>query len=97
MVGQVYRDAVEPVRDRRARRAPRRVVGPEHKVIDQKLRVPSEEVCQRCAAFIGLEVIFLVDPNPRQFLPPPRQLVAAPRAILYVSRSCASSWPPPIS
>src|SRR2546430_8805677 len=28
------------------------------------------------------ESILLVDPNPRQLLPPPRQLVAAPREIL---------------
>src|SRR5437899_287132 len=30
----------------------------------------------------GLESILLVDPNPRQLLPPPRQLVAAPRELL---------------
>src|SRR5213079_1132140 len=42
----------------------------------------SEEVCQRDAPLVGLESIFLVDPNPRQLLPPPRQLVAAPRELL---------------
>src|SRR3989454_788860 len=82
VVGQVDNEAVEPVRDRRAGRAPRRVVGPEHEVVDEELRAPSEEVCQRGAPLVGLESILLVDPNPRQLLPPPRQLVAAPRELL---------------
>ena len=82
VVGQVDDEAVEPVRDRRAGRTPRRVVGPEHEVVDEELRAPSEEVCQRGAPLVGLESILLVDPNPRQLLPPPRQLVAAPRQLL---------------
>jgi hypothetical protein len=83
MVGQVNYEPVEAVRDRRAGRTPRRVVGPEHEVVDEELRVPSEEVCQRGTPLVGLESILLVDPNPRQFLlPPPRQLVAAPRELL---------------
>ena len=82
VVGQVDGEAVEPVRDRRAGRTPRRVVGPEHEVVDEELRAPSEEVCQRGAPLVGLESILLVDPNPRQLLPPPRQLVAAPRQLL---------------
>src|SRR6266481_1868840 len=36
----------------------------------------------RGAPLVGLESIFLVDPNPRQLLPSPRQLVAAPRELL---------------
>src|SRR6058998_2519110 len=79
VVGQVDDEAVEPVRDGRAVRTPRRVVGPEHEVVDEELRAPSEEVCQRGAPLVGLESILLVDPHPRQLLPPPRQLVAAPR------------------
>src|SRR5438132_4605827 len=74
--------AVEPVRDRRARRAPRRVVGPEHEVVDEELRAPPEESGQRGAPLVGLESILLVDPDPRQRLPPPRQLVAASRQLL---------------
>src|SRR5882672_8652022 len=77
-------EAVEPVRDRRAGCTPRRVVRPEHVVIDEELRTPSEEVRQRGAALVGLESIRLVDPNPRQLLPPPRQLVAAPRQLLLL-------------
>ena len=37
VVGQVDDDTVEPVRDRRAGRTPRRVVGPEHEVVDEEL------------------------------------------------------------
>ncbi len=82
MVRQVDGEAVEPVRDRRAGSTPRRVVGPEHVVVDEELRAPSEEVCQRGAPFIDLESVLLVDPDPRQVLTSPRQLVAAPREIL---------------
>src|SRR5882724_6903620 len=75
-------EAFEPVRDHRTGRTPRHVVGPEHEVVDEELRAPSEEVFQRPAPLVGLESIFLVDPNPRQLLAPPRQLVATPREIL---------------
>src|SRR5260370_18704658 len=37
---------------------------------------------KRGAPLVRLESILLVDPDPRQFLPPPRQLVAAPRQLL---------------
>src|SRR5262245_14239503 len=82
MIGQVHYGAVETVRDRRARGAPCRVVWAEHEVVDENLRAPSEEVRQRCAPLIGLESILLIDPNPRQFLPPPHQFVAVPREFL---------------
>jgi hypothetical protein len=82
VVGQVHGEPVEAVRDRRAGRTPRRVVGPEHEVVDEQLRTPSEEVCQRGPPLVGLESILLVDPDPRQLLPLPRQLVAAPRELL---------------
>src|SRR3954454_9220649 len=75
-------DAVEPVRDRRAGRAPRRVIGPEHEVVDEELRAPAEEVFQRGAPLVGVEPVLLVDPHPRQLLSLPRQLVAAPRELL---------------
>src|SRR5208283_4623419 len=83
-VRQMDGEAVEPVSDHRAGRTPRRVVGPEHEVVDEELRAPSKEVCQRGAPLVGVESILLVDPNPRQFLPPPRQLVAAPRQLLLL-------------
>jgi hypothetical protein len=82
MVGQVNRKAVKAVGDHRARGAAPRPVRPKHEVIDEELRVPSEEVCQRGAAIIGLEPVLLADSDPRQRLPPPRQLVAAPRQLL---------------
>src|SRR5439155_5299259 len=43
------------------------------------LRASSEEISEGRFSFVGLESIFLVDPHPRQFLPPPRQLIAPPR------------------
>src|SRR6266702_56003 len=49
MVGQMHDDPVEAVRDRRAGRAAGGVVGPEHEVVDEELRAPSEEVRQRGA------------------------------------------------
>jgi hypothetical protein len=51
-------------------------------VVDEELRAPLEKVCQRGAPLVGLESIYLVETNPRQFLPPPRQHVAAPRELL---------------
>src|SRR5262245_44719406 len=82
VVRQVNGEAVEPVRDRRAGRTPRRVVGPEHEVVDEELRAPSEEVLERGAPFIGLETVVLVEADPRQLLAPLRQLVAAPCELL---------------
>ncbi len=40
VVRQMDDEAVEPVRDRRAGRTPRLVVGPEHEVVDEELRAP---------------------------------------------------------
>src|ERR1700722_20052634 len=74
--------AVEPVGDRLEGRTPCRVVGPEHEVVDEKLRAPSEEVGQRGASLVGLESILLVDSHPRQLLPSARQLVAAVSQLL---------------
>src|SRR5438094_8091257 len=82
MIGQMHDDPVEAACDRRAGRAAGGVVGPEREVVDEELRVPSEEVRQRGAPLVGLEAILLVDPHPRQLLPPPRQVVAAPRELL---------------
>src|SRR5438128_10219334 len=84
MIGQVNREAIEAIGDRRTRRTPRRVVGPEHEVVDEELRAPAEQVCQRGAPIVGIESIILVDAHPRQLLPPPRQLVAAPRQLLLL-------------
>src|SRR5438876_1233542 len=66
----------------RAGCASRGVVGPEHEVVDEELRAPSEEVGERGASLVGLESVGLFDADPRQLLPPPRQLVAAPRVLL---------------
>src|SRR3989441_3286705 len=51
-------------------------------MIDEELRAPAEEVCQRRAALVGVEFVLLVDPDPRQLLPPSRQVIAAVRQLL---------------
>ncbi len=83
MVGQVNDGPVEAVRDRRARGAAGGVVGPEHEVVDEELRAPGKEVRQRDVPLLGVESILLVDPHPRQLLPPLGQLVALPRELLF--------------
>jgi hypothetical protein len=81
VIGQVDGNAVEPIRDRRTGRASRFVVGPEHEVINEKLRAPLEEIRERGAALVGVESIGLVDSHPRQRLSLPRQFVAASREV----------------
>jgi hypothetical protein len=51
-------------------------------MIHEKLRAPSEEVCQRGTSLISLESIILLNPNPRQLLTFSRHLVAPPSKIL---------------
>src|SRR6516164_9854364 len=82
VVRQVDGDSVEPVRDRRAGGASSLEVGPEHEVVNEELRAPSEKVRQRSTPFIGLESVLFVDPNPGQLLTSSRKLVAAPRMFL---------------
>ena len=84
VVGQMDDKAVEPVRDRRTGRTPRRVVGPEHEVIDEQLRAPAEEVRQRGAPLIGLESIL-----PCRSAPTATPAAAAP------ARRCAALVPSP--
>jgi hypothetical protein len=69
MIGQVNHKPIESVCDRGARHAAGFVVGAEHEMVNEKLRAPSEEVRQGGFPFIGVELIFLVGANPRQFLP----------------------------
>src|SRR5436190_1832029 len=82
MVRQVDGKAIEAVRDHRAGGAARLVIRPEHKMVDEELRAASEKVGQRGIPFIGVEAVRLVDPHPRQLLPPARQFVAPPRKLL---------------
>jgi hypothetical protein len=78
VVGEVDDEAVEPVGDRRAGRAPSGVVRPEHEVVEQQLRVPVEQAGQRRRAVVGVEAVLLVDADPGQLLAALGQLVAAP-------------------
>src|SRR6185503_14158410 len=82
MVGEVNRESVEAVGDRRARRAAGGVVGSEHVVIHQELRAPAKQVSQRGLSFLSLESVILVDPHPRQFPSLARQIVAAASVLL---------------
>ena len=79
---EVDGDPVEPVRDARAGRASRGVVGSEHEMVDDELRPPSEQIGQRGAAAVGVESIVLVDCEP----------TAAPAAAARLRR-CAASAP----
>jgi hypothetical protein len=63
-------------------------------VVNKELRVPSEEVCQRGAPFVGLKSILLVDPNPRQLLTSARQLVAAAGQLLLLLEQFEPSCKP---
>src|SRR2546421_4244824 len=79
MIREVDDEAVEAVRDRRAQRAPCRVLRSEHEVIGEELRASSEEIGEGCCALVGLETVLLVDSNPGELLSPPREFVATPR------------------
>ena len=80
---QMRDDAVETVGDRRAGRAARLVVRPEHEVIDQQLRTALEQVGQRGAAGVGLQAVGLVQPYPGWRLALPRHFVTLPRQLLF--------------
>src|SRR5690349_4641425 len=82
VVGQVNREAVEAVGDRRAGGAARGEVGPEHEVVDEQLRAPPEQAGQRRRSLVGLEPVLLVDPEPGELLALPRHFVAVPRQLL---------------
>src|SRR6266496_939199 len=82
MIGQVNCNPVESVRDRRARRTSRFVVGPEHEMVDEELRASSEEISEGRFSVVSLETVFFVDSHPRHFLPFSRHLIAPPSKIL---------------
>ena len=82
VIREVDSGAVETVRDRGTGRTPCGVLGPEHEVIDEKLRASSEEIGERRCALVRLEAVLLVDSNPGQILPLLRQFIATPRQSL---------------
>src|SRR2546422_2087552 len=94
VIREVDDGAVEAIGNRRAGRTPRPIVGPEHEVVDEELRAPSEEIRQRGAALLGIEFVLLVDPDPRQLLPALRQLVAAPRQLFLRLKQLEPSGKP---
>src|SRR5215216_5380584 len=93
----MHDNAVEPIRDGRAGRAPRLVIGSEHEMIDEELRTSLKEVHERDLSLAGLELILLVDPNPRQLLPAQRKLVAATRQLFLFLQQLDSRGEPLVS
>src|ERR1043166_2371004 len=65
-----------------SRRTPRRVIGPEHEVVDEELRTSAEEIGEGRLPLLGLETVLLADPDPGQLLPPPRQRIPLPGVLL---------------
>src|SRR6266478_2354131 len=84
MISEVRGGAVVAVRDRRAGGTARSIVGPEHEMVNEELRAFTEQIHERRFSLIGLESVLLIDPYPRQLLPPPRQLIATPRQFLFL-------------
>ena len=82
VVGEVHMRAIEAVGDRRASRAAGGVLGPEHEVVDEQLRVACKEVGQRGVAVLGLEAVVLLDLDPGQPLALLGDGVAAPDQVL---------------
>jgi hypothetical protein len=81
---EVREHAVEAVRGRRAGRTSRRVVRPEHEVVDDELRAAVEQFRQREFAVFGVESILLLEQNPWELtallgdvIPEPRELLLA--------------------
>ena len=83
-MGEMRGKAIEPVGNGRAGRAARLVIGPEHEMVDEKLRAAAEEIGERGAALVSVETIGLVDTHPGQFLAPARQFVALLGQRLFV-------------
>jgi len=55
-----------------------------HEVVDEQLRATVEQLAQRFPAVVGVELVLLVDPDPRQLAALSRQLVAAARQLLLL-------------
>ena len=82
---EVREHAVEAVRRRRAGRAARRVVRPEHEVVDDELRAAVEQLRQRAFAILGVEAVLLLQRDPRELTALPGDIVAEPRVLLLAN------------
>src|SRR6476661_9556737 len=68
---QVNQRAVQPVPQIGAAGAgAERVVGAEHDVVSEQLRSPAEELGKRFLAFLGVELVLLLDRDPRKIETP---------------------------
>jgi hypothetical protein len=75
--GQVREQAVDGVGDRRVRRVPGLVAGAEHKVVDEQLGAPVEQLAEGLLAVVRVESVLLLHRDPRQLAPLPRELAAS--------------------
>ncbi len=66
----------------------------EHEMVNEQLRTPAEKINQRGASLVGLELIILLDANPRQVLPPLRQFVATMRKFFFCFEQIESCCEP---
>src|SRR6266576_918744 len=82
---EVREHAVEAVRRRRAGRTARRVVRPEHEVVDDELRAAVEQLRQRAFAILGVEAVLLLQRDPRELTALPGDIVAEPRVLLLAN------------
>jgi hypothetical protein len=74
---------VEAVGDRRTARAGFVPIGVEHKVVDEELRAPSEQVDERGFAAFDVKGVFLVEAHPGQLPPLTGQLVVQAGQLLF--------------
>src|SRR4029077_17933806 len=88
------KNAVDGISARRAGRATGLIAGAEHEVIDEELRPAAEQLGQGLDTVVGLEVVILLDPDPRQLAPFARQGVAHPRVLLFAREERLASGQP---
>src|SRR6266480_3435313 len=79
---QVRHPGVETVGGGRADGTAGLVLGAEHEVVDQQLRAPVEQLGERLLALVRVELVVLLDRDPRQLAPLACQLVVAARQLL---------------
>src|SRR5512133_1818622 len=74
--------AVEPVPEAGATGAgAERVVGPEHDVVGEQLRASVEELGERFLAVLGVELVLLLDRDPREIETPSLDLLVLLRLL----------------
>ena len=75
---------VQVIGNHRATRAALSPLGPEHEVVDEKLRLIAEQIRQRVRAAGGFEAVRLLDLHPRKLPAKLGQLIVQMRALLFL-------------